>query len=398
MIESILDTDLYKLTMQHAVLQKFPRAVVRYNFINRGNTKFPKGFDVRLKEEIKDFAASIQLEWNEKEFLSQRCYFLPPSYLDFLNGYRYNPAEVIVEQLGGSLRVEISGYWYRTIMWEVPLLAMISELYYEMNEYNIPSRKLRRQNNKNKSLFFVEHDVSFSEFGTRRRFSYDNQDEVVDDLKCTCGNNLLGTSNVHLAHRHNLKAMGTQAHEWYIFHGAKYGPRIATKLSLQNWVDVYNGDLGIALTDTFTSKVFFDSFDTKFSKLFDGVRQDSGHPNSFIRLAVAHYNRYHIYPSTKTILFSDALNCKVISDIKDWIRWFGDKIQDKYGIGTFLTNDLEGIKPLNMVIKLTGIYENGIWIPAVKLSDDVGKNTGDKKTIQRYEEELNITKESNEEI
>ncbi len=309
-IRSIIDTDLYKLTMQQAVCKLFPRVRVKYKFFNRGGTKFPEGFGAELRKEIAKMA-NLRLTLEEKKFLTTRCgKFMDAVYIDFLAGYEFDPAEVGVIQNGGDMDVDFEGFWYRAILWEVPVMALISELYYKMTGEEINDKNTRQKNNVEKGKQFYGHNLKLTDFGSRRRYSYDNQLEVCTDLSKMFGAErcFLGTSNVHIAMKLGINPIGTHAHEWFMFMAAKYGFKMANEKGLEHWVDVYKGDLGIALPDTFTSDVFFKSFDKKYSKLFDGVRQDSGDPLAFADKVVAHYNSQNIKLSSKLIVFSNNLN------------------------------------------------------------------------------------------
>jgi nicotinate phosphoribosyltransferase len=378
MINTILDNDLYKFSMQNAVIKLFPRAKVRYQFINRGKSNFPDGFSENLRKEIAKMG-NLALTKEEKFFLQNKCYYFDPTYFDFLQGYRYDSSEVGVIQKGGDLQVFIEGYWYRTILWEVPLMAMISELYFKMTgEETFPEIKIT-EIVKQKAAQFNMLGVTVADFGTRRRYSLENQDRVVNILKTYGRPSFIGTSNVYLAMKYDIIPVGTHAHEWFMFHAAKYGYKMANKLALENWVEVYGGDLGIALSDTFTTEVFFKSFNTKFAKLFDGVRQDSGDPINFAEKTIEHYNKLRIDPMSKTIVFSDALNPQTVEEIAKFCR---NKIKMSFGIGTNLTNDV-GVKPLNIVIKMIEAKsQNQDWEPTIKLSDAPGKHTGNEESIQ----------------
>ncbi len=385
MIHSILDNDLYKFTMQNAVINLFPRAKVHFKFINRGHTKFPENFAKKLQESVNQMK-NLQLTEAEQKFLQEKCYYLPPTYLDFLKGYRYNPTEVNIKQENNDLQIDISGYWYRTILWEVPLMALISELYFQMTKPEIFSQEKNEAIIRQKAGIFNGLGITFADFGTRRRFSFDNHDFVVKTLK-SATKTFVGTSNVYLAFKHNLTPIGTHAHEWFMFHAAKYGFKIANKLAMENWVKIYRGDLGIALSDTFTSDAFFQAFDTKLAKLFDGVRQDSGDPVEFGYKTIEHYKKLNIDPRTKTIIFSDALNTQKVEELT---KEFKGKIKISFGIGTNLTNDV-GAKPLNIVIKIVeALPEGRDWIPTVKLSDTKGKYTGDAEMIDIAKKILNV--------
>ena len=307
-IKSILDTDLYKISMQCAVMHKFPRAKVKYAFINRGRTSFPEGFAEELRNQIK-FMEDLALSREEKKWLKDTCYYLDPTYLDFLSGYRYNSSEVNIIQEDSDLQIFIEGSWVNSILWEVPLMALISELYFHMTNQEAWDYKKRSENNQEKITLFRMNGIHYADFGTRRRYSYGNQMEVVKQMSSDIGNeNFVGTSNVHFAHLFGVKPIGTHAHEWFMFHAAKYGYKMANHLAMENWTDVFRGDLGIALSDTFTSEVFFKSFDKKFAKLYDGIRHDSGDPMDFADKVVLHYKKLGIDPKTKVIVFSDSLN------------------------------------------------------------------------------------------
>ena len=400
-INSILDSDLYKFSMQFAIMKTFPNAEVEYTFTNRNSTPFPDGFDYELRKEI-DLMRNLALTQEEKSFLQEKCgHYLDRPYLDFLYGYRYDPSEVGVVLKDGDLNIKIRGFWYRTVLWEVPLMALISELYFKMTGQKPTERRERQQNNIEKGKSFHVNSMLLSEFGTRRRYSYQIQDEVVADLKSCYGSKdfLKGTSNVHLAMKHGLNPHGTHAHEWFMFMGAQYGFKMSNYMSLKHWSDVFHGELGIALTDTLTTDIFFRSFDTKFAKLFDGVRHDSADPFEFADKAIKNYLELGIDPSTKTIVFSDSLNTDLCIQIHKYCTdiYSKEKIKHSFGVGTHLTNDV-GVKPLNMVIKLTAAKVLGEWIPTVKLSDNPGKHSGDKKTIELCKEILNIKEVEKEKI
>ena len=385
-LESILDNDLYKFTMAQAVGQTFPYAQVRYKFINRGGTKFSSAMATKLQDEV-DTMARLKLTDIEKDWLKENCPYLSPVYIDLLGGYRYNPCEVYISCINGNLEVEIEGPWYRTIYWEVPIMALISELHNKTNkqptqiDINIAKDKAKKLNSYAMSQSWSNYKaLTFADFGTRRRFSAQHHYHVIFHMQDKC--NFVGTSNIHFARLNNIKPIGTQAHEWIMFHGAKYGYREANRLALKHWVRVYHGNLGIALADTYGTNDFFRAFGSKYSKLFDGVRHDSGDPIRFGEKVILHYEKHGIDPKTKTIVFSDGLTPEKIIEID---KYFVHKIKRSYGIGTNLTNDIQdGAKPLNMVIKMTHCkpYGESEWLPGVKLSDDKGKHTGDPEEIE----------------
>ena len=385
MIHSILDNDLYKFSMQQAIIKLYPRTKVKYKFIDRGATYFPEKMVDELKQAVKDMEG-LYLTHNERKFLEDKVYFFDPVYIDFLNGYRYDSNEVDIKWDEGELQITIEGYYYRTILWEVPLMALISELYFKHTGASVVWSDVDIIN-INKAEDFEELGAKVADFGTRRRHSYKSQRRVVEEFKEH--KFFVGTSNLHFAEQFNLTPIGTQAHEWFMFHAAKYGFHQANAISLGRWVDVYNGNLGIALSDTFTSKSFFKSFGTLYSKLFDGVRHDSGDPIEFGKDVEKHYVKLGIPLESKTIVFSDGLNYDAVKKIEsfDW------KVKRSYGIGTWLSNDIPDITPLNMVIKMIAAKPNGNeedWIDTIKLSDVEGKHTGDRKTIELAKKVLNI--------
>lgn len=385
-LHSILDNDFYKITMQNAVVKLFPNEKVKYEFINRGKHHFPEGFDAELRKSV-NAMAELKLTKDEKDFLRETCPYLDLPYLDFLGGYHYDPYEVTIEQTENDLRVTVEGEWYRTILWEVPLLALISELHYEMNNMERDSNEIIIENTLQKAKKLDNLNVSFAEFGTRRRHSYKVQDLVVEALMKNKKSKFIGSSNVHFAMKYDIKPIGTHAHEWFMFHAAEYGFKMANELALEHWVDVYRGDLGVALSDTYTTDVFFQQFDKKFAKLFDGVRHDSGDPIEFANKTIAHYEKNGINPLFKYIIFSDGLNLEKVEEITNACK---ERIGISFGIGTNLTNDV-GLKPMNIVMKLIGVQaNNGDWIPTVKLSDEHGKYTGDPKMIELAKEFLRI--------
>ncbi|MCA4809437.1 nicotinate phosphoribosyltransferase [Empedobacter falsenii] len=385
-IKSIIDNDFYKFTMQFGVTKLYPDVMARYKFINRGEHEFPNGFAEELQNEI-NAMASLALTKVEKEFFSTNCPYLSPAYLDFLQGYRYDPAEVKISQNGSDVEVLVEGYWYRTILWEVPILCLISEIFYKLtNAQRISNGEITKRTSDKVDLY-NRLGVTVAEFGTRRRHSYEVHDIVMKELTNHKGKSFVGTSNVHFAHKYGVKPIGTHAHEWFMFHGARYGFKIANSISLDRWVKVYYGDLGIALTDTYTSDIFFGQFDKKLSKLFDGVRHDSGDPIEFGEKTIAHYEKMGINPLFKTIIFSDGLNSEKVEVIT---KAFKDRIGLSFGIGTNLTNDTN-LRPMNIVMKLTEISSIDIkWTGVVKLSDEKNKHTGTPRMIALAKEMLDL--------
>ena len=377
-IRSVLDDDLYKFSMSAAAIRLYDDLDFRAVFTNRGKTPFPPGFADALRQQVRAMAL-LSLTPEEEEWLrtSPSLSWLPRSYIDFLRGFRFDPDEVTIEQTGGDLSVVIEGPWYTAIRWEVPLLATISELYFRMTgqepDWGIFNAHLGDKTNK-----FRAAGCRVTDFGTRRRASYAVQDLVLAAIRLRKWEDVyVGTSNMHFAHVHGMRPIGTHAHEWFMAHEAMFGPRMANRKALEAWMQVYRGRLGTALTDTYTTDVFLRDFDFLMARQFDGVRQDSGDPFLWALKIIEHYRSLGIDPKTKTAIFSDSLDADLAVSIQ---KAFAGQIGVAFGIGTNLTNDC-GLKPLNIVIKADAFKVNGRWIPVVKLSDTPGKHHGSSHDV-----------------
>lgn len=390
LINSILDNDLYKFTMMNAVIQHFPRALVKYKFQERTNKLlFPYGFANELKIQIKHLS-TLSLTQEEEKWLKKTCgHYFAPTFFIFLRGYRYNPEQISINQENGKLNIEIQGPWHEVILWEVVLLALISELYFKMSNQVVSLNGELTAKDYHKALLYKNHGIKFADFGTRRRYSLENHDRVVRIFKQDAGDSFVGTSNVYLAMKHNLVPIGTHAHEWFMFMAAKYGYRQANREGLGKWVETYGGDLGIALSDTFTTNAFLSSFNTLYAKLFDGTRHDSGDPIAYTDKMISHYKKLRIDPTIKTIVFSNNLNPEEVIRISDYCK---GKIRCSFGIGTNTTNDV-GFTPLNIVIKMTEAMPDGFnhYMPTIKLSDESIKHSGSIDEIELCEKDLRIT-------
>ena len=375
-IKSILDNDLYKFTMQRAVLGYKQNVPVRYVFSNRRReAAFNQSFMTAFNEGLEEMS-SLKASEEEIAFFEKSCPFMGHEYFDYLYNYRFNPKEVSATLTKNELDLGISGTWEKSILWEVPLMAMISELFFihcdtDWN-YNEQEDKLSVKSQK-------LQNISFTDFGTRRRRSFAAQEAVVAYFK-KHNTKFMGTSNVHLAHKYNVRPIGTMAHEWIMGISALESLRHANRYAMRIWAEIYKGELGTALTDTFGTDVFWSDFDTALAKLFDGPRHDSNCPFAFTDKAVNNYKRMRIDPNTKTAIYSDGLDTDLTVEID---RYCHEKIRCSFGIGTHFTNDFtkqngEVSKPLNMVIKLSECNK----IPVVKLSDTPAKAIGDKDAIR----------------
>lgn len=369
---SILDQDLYKLTMGRAVLERHPEVEAEYEFIDRRGTAFNGAFLDLFAALVAEMPA-LRLSRDEKAWLRQACPFLGVGYLEFLENFRYDPAELDYGLApDGRFRLAARGKWHRTIYWEVPLLALVSECYFRTVDVSwTHDGNVHRARAKGERLDAA--GLSFADFGTRRRRDLRSQEDVVRALSGFAG--FVGTSNVFLAHRHGTKPIGTMAHEWVMAASVLRSMRYANRDALDLWDDVYRGDLGIALTDTYGTEAFFRDFDKRLARLYDGVRQDSGDPFAFVDRVVAHYESLRIDPTTKTIVFSDALDVDKAIRLAEACR---GRIRCSFGIGTHFTNDFPGSPALNVVMKLKSVD----GMPVVKLGDDPGKSTGDRDALR----------------
>ncbi|MDD2300047.1 MAG: nicotinate phosphoribosyltransferase [Fermentimonas sp.] len=387
-IRSILDTDLYKFTTSYAYSKLFPRAYGEFEFVDRSNGDYPKGFDILLKKEIKSMSA-LSLTQGEEDFIRRQMPYLPPTYIDFLKGFRFDPSEVDIRLEDRKLHIKARGLLYRVTLWETPILATVSELFFRlMGKY--PDRKYMEDAAIDKAMRMKEHDISFSLFGMRRRFSFEVEDRVTELLKKHAGSSLYGTSNVFMAFKHNLSVSGTHPHEWVQFHGSIYGYKMANYMSMEDWINVFDGDLGTVLTDTYTTDVFLRNFSKKHAALFTSLRHDSGDPFVFTDKVIRRYEELRINPRMKYLVFSDSLNVDKAIDIKNYC---GDRIGSTFGIGTNLTNDVSGdIKSMNIVMKLfrCKMTAKEEWQECVKLSDVEGKHTGSEKEIELVKQTLGL--------
>lgn len=378
MIHTILDTDLYKFTTSYAYIKLFPYAMGTFSFKDRDETVYTEAFLSKLKAEVANLA-NVALTDKELEYMTRNCRFLPRVYWEWLSSFRFQPEKIdIYLDEEHHLNIEITDYLYKSTLYEVPLLAIVSEIK-NQTQGNVANPEEIICKLSEKVVLSNEHQLSFSEFGTRRRFSFDVQDRVISYLKksahyCT------GTSNCYFAMKYEMKMMGTHPHEWFMFHGAQFGYKHANYMALENWVNVYDGDLGIALSDTYTSDIFLTNLSRKQAKLFDGVRCDSGNELEFIDKLTARYKELGIDSTTKTIVFSNALDFGKALEIQEYCR---GKIRCAFGIGTNLTNDT-GFKPSNIVMKLTQckMNVNQEWRECVKLSDDIGKHIGSPEEVR----------------
>ncbi|CDU22355.1 related to polyketide synthase required for biosynthesis of fumonisin mycotoxins [Sporisorium scitamineum] len=433
-IRSILDTDLYKLTMQQAVLRHYPRTRVAYKFTNRSAStmKFTRAAIDRIRTHI-DNLVHLQLTAAERAWLEQTCPYLRSDYLDYLEAFRFQPSQQVqVEfvlsspgddsssgQEWGDLSLKVQGVWSDVIFYEVPLMAIVSEVYFSTVDTKW-SLHGQFEQARSKAETLTSNGIRYSEFGTRRRRSYQTHRIVIEGLiagdtassTSPSPGKLLGTSNVHFAQLFNLVPIGTVAHEWTMAVAALEGYAHSNLKALQLWDAVYSPpdftpnspthDLTIALTDTFSTNVFWnDLLDNpsgiEIAKRWRGLRQDSGDSKAFAQKALQAYTSIGVDPKTKVVIYSDGLDVQRCLDLAAYSKEIG--IGAGFGIGTSFTNDFTQLgspeetksKPLNIVIKLDSVEDR----PVVKISDDLTKNTGDPAEVLAVKRRFGIPTTSN---
>ncbi len=368
-IDSLLDTDLYKFTMMQVVLHHFPGAQVEYVFKCR-----TEGVDLAPHAEAirADIADLCRMRFREDELAYLRgLRFMKSDFVDFLGLFHFNEKYIKLERTAQppGLEISIRGPWLHTIMYEIPVLAIVSEVYFRRTQ---PEPDLaegrRRLKAKIEQVRALDPEFTFriSDYGTRRRFSRAWHDELIGAFKREIPERFAGTSNVWLAMKHGVTPLGTMAHE-YMQACQALGPRLRDSqvFAFDVWAKEYRGDLGIAISDTYGTDAFLRDFDMYFCKLFDGARHDSGDPFAWGERMIEHYRRNRVDPKTKTLIFSDQLSVPLAIEIA---RRFQGRALTSFGIGTNLTNDF-GYEPINIVIKMTEC--NGQ--PVAKISDAPGK-------------------------
>lgn len=371
-ITSLLDTDAYKLHMQQAVFHRYNQVPVVAEFRCR-SSDILGAYANEIEQQIQ-LMAQLSLSDDEYQYLRTLPFFTE-DYLSWLKTFRFNPKQVVVSIAdNGQLAMRISGPWREVIMWEVPLLALVSEIVQRDRHPTITADDAVNQLHKLLGLFYQEASerqlnlsgFKLMDFGTRRRFSYEVQAAIVDMLKQEFPY-LVGTSNYKLARELGLMPVGTQAHEWFQAH-QQISPELANsqREALQSWLDEYPNHLGIALTDCITMDAFLRDFDREFANRYQGLRHDSGDPIEWGEKAIAHYQKLGIDPLSKTLVFSDNLDLQKALEL---YHYFHKRINLVFGIGTRLTCNIPNVVPMNIVIKL--VECNGK--PVAKLSDSPGK-------------------------
>ena len=391
-ISSILENDLYKFSMSYYYQVHYPKAWGTFTFHDRNNTKYSEEFVVALKEEI-EALATLSLQSSEFAWAVKTIHYIPQCFWEWLCYFRFEPEKVDVwldsEQ---HLHIEVSDAMYKVTFYEIPILAIVSELYHRhIGDGHQTHKELEQAMTpkmEEKVALAARHNLYYADFGMRRRFNALSEQVMIEYMKLHCPT-FTGTSTVSLAMKYNLKPIGTMAHECFMFQAAVHTPKEANYEVMERWVEVYDGNLGTVLTDTYTVDAFLRNFSMKLAKLYDGVRHDSGDAMEFGDKIIRKYESYGIDPMSKTIVFSDGLDFQTAAKIKEY---FAGRIKVTFGIGTNLTCDIDGVKPMNIVMKLKQcrINDRQPIYGCVKLSDVAGKAIGTPEEIANYKYQLGI--------
>lgn len=373
-INSLLETDMYKFSMGQTIFHQFTSYKTTWTFKCRNkDVHFTDEMVEEIKEQVQAFC---QLRFTEEELeYLDNITWIKGTYVDFLRLWqpRYEEFTITTDAPCG-LAIDAAGTWLNTSMYEIPVLAIVNEVYFRMAyDYDVLLKQFKRRLDEKVRL--LEEDTyrlsDFSEFGLRRRLSAEAQEmavKAIAEVELPADSHFIGTSNVYLAKKFNLKPVGTMAHEWIMCTGQgnhKHNPAYSNWYALDAWVKEYGILNGIALTDTITTDCFLRDFQLTYATLFSGVRHDSGDPYEWGDKMIAHYNSLGINPRTKTLLFSDSLDFERATALYDY---FKDKAKVAFGIGTFISNDTDK-EALNIVMKTTKC--NGMDV--AKISDVAGK-------------------------
>ena len=391
-ITSMLENDLYKFSMSHYYQIHYPNAWGTFTFHDRNNTQYSDEFLAALKCELASLS-TLSLQAEELQWAVKTIHYIPQCFWEWLCYFRFEPEKIDVWlDNERHLHIEVSDLMYKVTFYEIPILAIVSELYHrhigdgyqtrsELEAAMIPKMA-------EKVTIASRHNLYFADFGLRRRYNALSEQVMIEYMKANCPT-FTGTSTVLYAMKYGLKPIGTMAHECFMFQGAVHTPKEANYEVMERWVEVYDGNLGTVLTDTYTVDAFLRNFSMKLAKLYDGVRHDSGDPLQFGDKIIRKYESYGIDPRSKTIVFSDGLDFQTAAQIKEY---FAGRIKVTFGIGTNLTCDIEGITPMNIVMKLKQCRINPRQpiYGCVKLSDVAGKAIGKPEDIANYKYQLGI--------
>ena len=424
---SLLDTDFYKLLMLQFIWKNFPKTHASFTLLNR-TTSIRLGETIGLHPLLEQLEATRNLCFHKSEliwlagntFYGRRGMF-EPAFLEWLErDFRLSEFDLTIED--GQLSLRFSGLWAQTTMWEIYALSIIDELKTRASLKRLSELELDILYARAKSRLWEKMErlrgvpkLNISDFGTRRRHSFLWHEYVVTAMSDVLGAGFAGSSNTYLAYKHDLEAIGTNAHELPMAMAALATNDEELKTAqyrfLELWQQSYQGELLILLPDTFGTTQFLNGAPDWVAD-WTGQRIDSKDPWLAGDEYIAWLQRHGRDPRRKRLIASDALDVEQIlalhayfggtlrngatpgdfrsaSDFLDEKKWAPNhRIRFSAGWGTFLTNDFrgcnplgdEGFDPVSLVCKLSDVEGR----PAVKLSDNYSKALGEASEIERY--------------
>ena len=393
-IASLLETDAYKFNMGALIHKEFPTYMTKWDFKCRNsNVKFTPEMVQEIRDQI-DCFCTLKFTQDELDYLRKEFTWLPEAYIQYLKHWQADRSFIKINEGNVQayndcgLAIEAYGPWYDVSFFEIPVLAIVNEVYFAF-KFGVGAKDIEFQKSTIEKFSHLHASVdantvdysedykknhpyvigTFSEFGLRRRYSGDMQDWLIKYIVNEKIPGFVGTSNVYLAKKYGVKAVGTQAHE--LFQGIGQGdprknPAYTNEYVMKYWTDFYGIKNGIVLSDIFQHDIFLMDFNEKYATLFSGVRHDSGDPIEWGEQMIAHYKKLGIDPITKTLLFSDSLDFEKATILK---KHFTGKCKVAFGIGTYLAG-IQDETPLNIVMKMTEC--NGM--PVAKLSNNPSKS------------------------
>ena len=370
-ITHLTETDLYKFTQQQFYLHVRPNDRAKWEFKLRSKGVNLAPLCKRINEEL-DWLCTLKFQQFELDWFKKQNYFAH-DYVEFLEDFQLKRRHIkcYTDKKNTTLFIEADGSQKNVSPFEIYALHIVQALWMADEELDWDKAKTNLDKEIEKINAATRAGIKFtiSDFSVRRTISSDWEDYMVGRMLAMCPA-FVGTSNVYLAIKHNCTAIGTFAHELDATYQGLSDVTIemAQKQKLTDWSDLYDGKLGIALSDNYGFKAFLKDFGLKFAKLFDGCRHDSGDPIRWGEMLIAHYKKLGIDPTTKVACWSDSLDIDKALAIA---KHFNGRIRIAFGIGTYLGATVCETKrePLSMVMKVVEV--NGK--PAVKLSDSTGK-------------------------
>ena len=387
----MLDTDLYKFSTSYAYFSLYPDAEGTFTFNDRAKESWMNELSIldEFNAQMK-LLEEMSLTPEEREWCIEHIPYIPANYWEWLSSFRFDSSKIFAcIDADGVFQCKVTDSLYKVTLYEIPVLATFAQLRNKYKNVHADLDNVLRVLNE-KIDYANENGLPFAEFGTRRRFSYDVHEAVMKTLvqrSKTC----VGTSNVYFAMKYNIMPSGTFPHEWMMFHAAVFGYKRANYLGLEDWIKVYDGNLGTALVDTYTTASFLRTLTRKQALLLSGYRIDSGDNITIANMIIERLKEFNIDPKTKLLVFSNALDFNKYNDI---YKTMSGSVKVSAGIGTNLTCDpgIDGYKAANIVMKLSRcrMSDKDPWEKCIKISDDLGKHMGDTTEFKIANYELHM--------